>query len=121
MLLKMGQGHTGARGEHAIIRACEPGVIMRALGLCAAVRGGLLTSERPVQRAWMSRESAPRLMIGFDESAIAAGKCFLNTATARASSPRSSALAAFEAMILFLFEDSFFLDQIECVKFYLAG
>jgi len=85
MLLKMGQGHTGV------------------LRLCAAVRGGLLTSVRPLQRAWMSRESAPRLMIGFDEFVIAAGKCFLNTATARASSSRSSsALAVFEAMFLFL-------------------
>jgi hypothetical protein len=54
------------------------------------VQQGGLTVAIPVQRAWISRESAPRLMIGVFGFSIASGKCALKTATIFPSCPAAS-------------------------------
>ena len=54
------------------------------------IHQGGLTVPSPVQRAWISRESAPRPMIGVLGFLIASGKCSLKTAMIFPSCPRTS-------------------------------
>jgi len=49
-----------------------------------------LTLASPVQRAWISRESAPRLIIGVFGFSIASGKCSLKTAAIFPCCPAAS-------------------------------